>query len=276
MRPGPGRPIRALAAILATSAVLLWGCGGGGDEDGVTTAPTSATTAGATASTTTAAATQNRSLPDAVSVCNPAAPGWRRLPVKVGPAEIQAATHGRGRVGFVLANDSGNDSCKWLRFAEALADRGDRVAVFRYASIGSPAELRATALALRAAGAERVVAVGASVGGRAVVELAAKRSPGVDAVVSLSGEREIGPSYPDILPDARHVEVPILYAGSRKDGYTLFGRETVQLLEATPASLNRLLLVPGAAHGVDLLSGPEGERMRKAILSFAAAAVEQG
>ena len=183
---------------------------------------------------------------------------------------------GHGRVGFVLANDSGNDPCTWLPFAESLADRGDRVAVFRYASVGNPRELRATAMALRAAGAESVVAVGASVGGRAVVELAAERSPGVDAVVSLSGEREIGPSYPDILPDARRVELPILYAGSRRDGYTLFGKETVQLHEATPAQLNRLLLVPGAAHGVDLLSGREGERMREAILSFAATAVGQG
>ena len=142
---------------------------------------------------------------------------------------------GRGRIGFVLANDSGNDPCTWLPFAESLAERGDRVAVFRYASVGNPGELRATAMALRAAGAERVVAVGASVGGRAVVELAAESSPGVDAVVSLSGEREIGPSYPDILPDARRVELPILYAGSRRDGYTLFGKETVQLHEATPA-----------------------------------------
>jgi hypothetical protein len=270
-----GRSTRSLAAILATSAVLLCGCGGGGDEDRAATAPTSSTTTGAAGSTTTAAASLDRSTPDAVSVCDTGRAGWRRLVVKVGSEELQAAMLGRGRIGFVFANDSGNEPCGWLRFAESLADRGDRVAVFRYASVGSPGELRATAMALRAAGAERVVAVGASVGGRAVVELAAKRSPGVDAVVSISGEREIGPSYPDILPDARRIELPILYAGSRKDGYTLFGKDTVQLHAATPAPLNRLLLAPGAAHGVDLLSGREGERMRAAILRFAAMAVGQ-
>jgi pimeloyl-ACP methyl ester carboxylesterase len=272
----PGRPARSLATILATSVVLLSGCGGGGDEDGASTAATTSTSTRATASTTTTAAAQDRSAPDAVSICNPARAGWRRLVVKVGSEDLQAAMLGRGRIGFVLANDSGNDPCTWLPFAASLAERGDRVAVFRYASVGSPGELRATAMALRAAGAERVVAVGASVGGRAVVELAAKRSPGVDAVVSLSGEREIGPSYPDILPDARRVELPILYAGSRKDGYTSFGKETVQLHEATPAPLNRILLVPGAAHGVDLLSRREGERMQAAILNFAATAVGQG
>jgi dienelactone hydrolase len=118
-----------------------------------------------------------------------------------------------------------------------------------------------------------VIAVGASVGGRAVVELAAKPSPGVDAVVSLSGERQIGPSYPDILPDARRVELPILYAGSRGDGYTLFGKETAELHEATPAQINELLLVPGSDHGVDLLSGRQGDRVRAAILSFVSRAV---
>jgi hypothetical protein len=49
--------------------------------------------------------------------------------------------------------------------------------------------------------------------------------------------------------------MPILYAGSHRDGYTLFGKETVQLHEATSAPINELLLVPGSDHGVDLLSG---------------------
>jgi dienelactone hydrolase len=257
-----GRATRALAVILGTGAVLC-GCGGGGDESAATTATTSST------STSTR---RDESIP-AVGLCAHA--GWRPLAVKAGAERLQAATLGRGQVGFVFANDSGNDACGWVRFAESLAARSDRVAVFRYASVGNPAELRAVALALRKAGAESVVAVGASVGGRAVVELAAKPSPGVDAVVSLSGERQIGPSYPDILPDARRVELPILYAGSRQDGYTLFGKETEQLHEATPAPINELLLVPGSDHGVDLLSGPQGDRVRAAILSFAATALGQ-
>jgi pimeloyl-ACP methyl ester carboxylesterase len=252
--------------MVCASAALVCGCGGGDEQTVTSTA--------ATSSTTTTAAPADRG-PAAVSSCGEAGAAWRPLKVKLGSQQLHAATLGRGRIGFVFANDSGNSTCKWLPFARRLTDRGDRVAVFQYSSVGNPAELRATATAVRAAGAERIVAVGASVGGRAVVELAAKQSPGVDAVVSLSGEREIGPQYPDILPDARRVELPILYAGSRKDGYTSFGKETVQLHEATPADLNELLLVPGSDHGVDLLSGPEGPRVRAAILSFAARAVGQ-
>jgi hypothetical protein len=269
-----GRWTRSLAAILGTGAIAC-GCGGGGDERGSTATTASTPTASTTTTTTTSSARQDHAVP-AIGICAGVEPGWRRLAVEVGPEELQAATLGRGDIGFVFANDSGNDACSWVRFAQFLAARGNRVAVFRYASVGNPAELRAVAAGLREAGAEEVIAVGASVGGRAVVELAAKPSPGVDAVVSLSGERQIGPSYPDILPDARRVELPILYAGSREDGYTLFGKETVQLHQATPARVNDLLLVPGSDHGVDLLSGREGERVRAAILAFAARAVGQG
>jgi hypothetical protein len=82
---------------------------------------------------------------------------------------VQAATFGDGRTAFVFANDSNNDPCKWIAYANGLVDHGARVAVFKYGEIGSPNQLRATALALRKTGAERVVAIGASVGGRAVV-----------------------------------------------------------------------------------------------------------
>jgi pimeloyl-ACP methyl ester carboxylesterase len=248
-----------IAVFLA--AFPLAGCGG--DDEREVAPPTST-------ATTTAAA--NRLKDTAVSLCGKPAADWRRLEVRAGSQEVQAATGGAGRTGFVFANDSNNDPCTWLTYADRLAADGARVAVFRYGEIGSPEQLGATALALRRAGAERIVAIGASVGGRAVVELAARHSPGVDAVVSLSGERAVA-QYPDILPEARRVELPVLYAGSRRDGYTTFGKETVQLHEATPAKLNEILLVPGSDHGVDLLAGPGSERVRAAIAGFVANAL---
>ena len=83
--------------------------------------------------------------------------------------------------------------------------------------------------------------------GLAVVELAARASPGVDAVVSLSAERQISARYRDILPAAHRARLPSLYVGSREDGYTSFGKETIQLHDATPAKINKLLLVSGDA-----------------------------
>jgi hypothetical protein len=211
--------------------------------------------------------------PAALRACNAPGRGWRPLRVADGPNELDAAVLGDGRLAFVFANDSRNQTCGWLSFARELADRGMRVALFEYASVGNPAEVRATAAALRDLGARRVIAIGASVGARAVVELAAKASPGVDAVVSLSAERQISARYPDILPAAHRARLPSLYVGSREDGYTSFGKETIQLHEATPAKINKLLLVPGDAHGVDLLGGQNGDRVRSAIVRFASQAV---
>jgi hypothetical protein len=62
--------------------------------------------------------------------------------------------------------------------------------------------------------------------------------------------------------------VPSLYIGSREDGYTAFGRETREFHRVTPARVNRMLLVPGGDHGVDLLSDASGPRVRAAIVDF--------
>jgi hypothetical protein len=46
------------------------------------------------------------------------------------------------------------------------------------------------------------------------------------------------------------------------------GRDTRQLHRATPAKVNRMLLVPGGNHGVQLLSDATGSRVRAAIFAF--------
>jgi hypothetical protein len=255
-----------LLALVALA--MLTGCGEGSVSS---TTPTASSTRSTSATTRSGRATR---APPALYGCRAKGARWSSLTVGRGASRLQAAVLGDGPVGVALANDSGNQPCDWVSFADALADRGLRVATFSYASVGNPSEVKAVAGALRAQGARRVIAIGASVGGRAVVELAAMRSPGVDAVASLSAERQIGASYPDILPDARHVHLPSLYVGSRKDGYTLFGKETVQLHDATPARIDELLLVPGSDHGVDLLAGPNGKRVRAAIFGFISRTVD--
>jgi hypothetical protein len=247
MRPRGPRTRCVGLVVLA----LAWAtaCGGGGEP--------------------TTPATAHVQAPAALQGCRTPGAGWQPLTVADGPAKLDAAVLGGGRLAFVFANDSRNQTRGWVAFARELADRGMRVALFEYASVGNPGEVRATAAALRDKGARRVIAVGASVGARAVVQLAAERSPGVDAVVSLSAERQISFRYPDILPAARRARLPSLYVGSRQDGYTSFGTETIQLHDATPAKINDLVLVSGDDHGVDLLAGRNGQRIRSAIMRFA-------
>jgi len=207
--------------------------------------------------------------PVAVAACTDAGAGWRSLDAG---AAAQPATLGTGAYGVVFMNESGDNACQWMTFARTLSRRGFRAAVFSYGSgAGSPGrQVLAIARALRRTGARHVVAIGASVGGRVAVQVAAQRAARrwLDATVSLSGERSVA-TLPDILPSARRVRIPILYVGARDDGYVSFGRETRQLYRATPERGKAILLLANGGHGVDLLAAPAGARVRPAIIAFA-------
>jgi pimeloyl-ACP methyl ester carboxylesterase len=252
--------------LLVACLLAICGCGDEGEEAVGTTAAQTSTAA----ETTTAPSSDQAAgaeAPAPLTACG-AGPGWHRLSVRSGPGKLDAAVIGKSESAVVFANESGDASCPWVQFAQELANRDLAVAVFSYASVGNPDEIAAVAEALRDRGAKRVAAIGGSVGARAVVELAAERDPGVDAVISLSAEREVGGQYPDILPQAKRADLPSFYISSRGDGYTLFGKETKQLHAATPAQVNEILLVGGSGHGVDLVKGAEGRRVRPAILAF--------
>jgi hypothetical protein len=253
----------AFAALVC--ALAVGGCGGDDQDRASTTAAEPTTTSSGNAGASGNGTTQAKAPPP-ITAC-PEGRGWESLRVRSGPAKLDAAALGTGANAVVFANESGDAACPWVQFARELASKGLTVALFTYASVGNPREIAAVAQALRSRGAKRVAAIGASVGGRAVVELAAMPHPGVDGVISLSAERQVG-QYPDILPKARKVQLPSLYVSSRRDGYTLFGKETKQLHAATPAEVNEMLLVSGSGHGVDLVHDPAGRRVRPAILEF--------
>lgn len=231
------RPIR-----LALLALLLAGCGGGGD-DGDAAPAASATPA----------------PPDVVRFCSDAGPGWRPLAVKSEGAAVDAAVLGKGDP-VVLVNESDNDPCAWTGVASTLAGDGHRVAVFRYSSTvaaDEPASVRETLAVARAAGpGAKAQLVGASLGGRVVLEAAAEAPNRVAAVASLSGERRVE-DYRDILREVRRVTVPLLYLGSRGDPLTEGTRQPRQLQAAVASREKRFRLVAGSEHGVALLArGP--------------------
>ena len=139
-----------------------------------------------------------------------------------------------------------------------------------HAAASREGEVLAAARWLRTHGARRVVLVGASIGGRAVVTAAVRARPGeVDAVVSLSGERILG-AQRDLLADARRLRVPTLWVSAANDGYTNFATETRQLYRGARghARPDRLLVVGGDDHGIDLLTGSQARRVVPAVTAF--------
>jgi pimeloyl-ACP methyl ester carboxylesterase len=175
---------------------------------------------------------------------------------------------GSGSRGAVMANQSGGGNlCEWLPLARGLARAGMRALLYDYVGGDSDDDLLATVRELRREGVHRVTLVGASVGGRLALHTAARAPEQVEAVATLSAERTGRSGYPT-LDDARSLRVPALYLGTREDGYTTFGAETRTLYRVTRAAGKRLVLLPGAEHGTDLLKRRDAARVIRTITRF--------
>lgn len=184
--------------------------------------------------------------------CVPADPRWTPLD----GTDTPAATLGSGPA-VVFANDSGNDVCAWLPLAESLAGDGFRATVFTYSSTSPADEAMAVTDTLTVASAvgdkKPYMLVGASLGGRIVIEAAAQRPPQLAGIISLSGERTVQ-NYRDILPDARRVGLPVLYVGAQDDPLTDGASQQQQLHDAMRGDPNHWLKRPGSAHGTGLIT----------------------
>jgi pimeloyl-ACP methyl ester carboxylesterase len=243
---------RALPALVV--AAFAAGCGGGGHPTATAPPPPKVPASS-----------------NAFDDCLRPGPGVAMVKVRAPGEQLPAVVLGHGgSVGVVFANESGNVACGWLPYARDIAGRGVQSLLFDYALANNEDEVLAAADWLRAHGAKRVVIVGASIGGRAVVTAGAKAHSGqIDAIVSLSGERILG-GQRDIIVDARRLRAPTLWVSSTGDGYTNFAAETRQLYRAARghARPDRLLVVGGDDHGWDLLKGPQAHRVVPAVTGF--------
>jgi pimeloyl-ACP methyl ester carboxylesterase len=168
-----------------------------------------------------------------------------------GGHRTKAAILGVGRVGVVLSNQSGNNLCAWLPFARSLAARGVRTLVYDYRWGTQSQEAIAAAAGLRARGATRVALVGASLGAGASLVAASKRPRGVVGVVSLSGESFIT----GVRKAIPRLVLPVFFVAAQDDDYGA-GVDARDFYAHAASKDKRLLVVPGKAHGTDLLADP--------------------
>jgi peptide/nickel transport system permease protein len=166
-----------------------------------------------------------------------------------GGHRTKAAILGAGAVGVVLSNQSGNNLCAWLPFARALAARGVRALVYDYRWGTETQGAMAAAAGLRARGVARVALVGASLGAGASLVAASKRPRGIVGVVSLSGESFLT----GVRKAIPRLVLPAFFVAAQDDDYGA-GTDAQDFYAHAPAKDKRLLIVPGKAHGTDLLA----------------------
>nr|WSX78064.1 alpha/beta hydrolase [Streptomyces sp. NBC_00899] len=224
-------PLRAAgASALAVSLLLLAGCGGSSDGADAASAPSASVNDFGCLSPEQANA------------------GYVTFPSSENQ-DVEAYAAGKGGTALILAHQADGDVCQWVPDADELA--ADGYQVIAVDSAGSEvAEITAAVTYARARGAHKVLLIGASKGGTAVLASAGSITPPVDAVVSLSAPADY--SGMDAAGTVPNLAMPVFYMAA--EGDTDFAASTRDLSKATTkAAENRLSIVDGPNHGVSML-----------------------
>ena len=183
---------------------------------------------------------------------------------------------GTGRTGLVLGHQLGSDLCEWLPQARAFARDGYRVLVFDFAGFGDSRpgpdgrvdnDVVAATAQLRRRGVDRVVLVGSSMGGTAVLAAATRIRPPVAGVVSLSGPSGFGGV--DATAAMARLKVPVLFVVAADD--PPFTEQARLMHRAARARDKRLLVVGGGGHGTSMVEfGEDAPRVLATVRRFIA------
>lgn len=172
---------------------------------------------------------------------------------------------GKGTTAVILTHQSEGDLCDWLPYAKRLASKGYfafpidfRGYGFSDVPVTGPyryvQDIAAATKTLRKLGKRKIFVVGASMGGIAAVVAGANVTPSLAGVVSISSPARYRGM--DGVKAGPRLRVPVLYLAATADdngGYD-FSQDAEAMFAKTAAKDKRLELLPGAAHGIGLMT----------------------
>ena len=262
------------AGLGLAAAMALAGCGGDARQPAASLPTPSRSSVSAPAPSAPATPAVRRNSVGAADRYCLSAPERRAMFLLHGPARdrLAAVSIGTGRVAVILAHQSSGSLCQWWPYARSLAARF-RVVAFDFDGAGAsppgdgnyPGEVAAAAKWARRHGARRIVVMGASMGGTAVMVAAARLGDSIAGVIDLSGPADFAGM--NALGAARRVHVPALFAyGSLDAG---FAADVRRVRAATAARDKPILAIKTLDHGVSLVDPEVGyAQVREAVLRF--------
>ena len=186
---------------------------------------------------------------------------------------------GDGRVGVVFGHQIDTDQSDWWDLAAALAEEGYATLTldFRGYCARAPVAPRTAARPTRggtclpvptscgAAAQDRIVLVGASMGGTAAVLAAARADPPVDGVIGLSAPTDCcGMTIEGA--DVGSIAAPMLLIAGRDDGDA---PASARQLARWAGESGQLVILDSGEHGIDLIGGlaaPDVERRDEPLI----------
>ena len=188
--------------------------------------------------------------------------GGHLVSIPAGSSKLAGIVYGTGKTGIVFAHQSDGSSCDWMPYAKTVAAKGFRALAFDFGGYGASllnkgdiaSDVEAAAAYLRSVGVTRVILIGASMGGTAVLVAAGHIRPLVAGVVSLSSPSTF--TGVDALAEMPHLTMPLLLICGNQDT-TFVGDVQAQYKAATRSSHRQLVLSDSTVHGYRLVSSSE-------------------
>ncbi|MFD0637666.1 alpha/beta hydrolase [Catenulispora yoronensis] len=161
---------------------------------------------------------------------------------------VEAYTTGTGPIGVVLAHQVDSTLCQWSDIRNDFPDKDYTVMAITMGG-GIDTDVVKAVEKLRAKGLQKIVLVGASMGGTAVLTAAGEITPPVQAVVSLSGPAGYGNA--DAYGSVEKFQIPVAFFAGEQD--LTFATDAQKMYDAATEKDKTIhILKDDPDHGVDL------------------------
>jgi dienelactone hydrolase len=176
-------------------------------------------------------------------------------------------------IGVVLAHMGAHraDQRSWTSFAQTIAQRGFGALTFNFRADRSKLDrdVRAAVRFLRDQGYQRIVCMGASMGGTASLKAAVDTDlAGVVVISSLwtTGSGSTGGALRVSREDLAQLTLPKLFVTTDKDGNGV--PATMKAMYEAAPEPKALKIFPGTVHGTDIFFTPQGDEFRDLLVDF--------